>query len=770
MIIPYLIKSTLCLVVLFGFYKIVLENKAMHQFKRYYLLASLIFALTIPLVTFTYTTSQLPDPVWIEDFAQAYEQTVISTPPVLEEKTNYLPSLLWSIYGIGVLVFGVRFALNLFRLKRKIDNSHKNRQPDFTLAFLKQAVVPHSFLRWIFLNHSEYQTQAIAPEVIAHEATHVRQKHSLDILFIEFLQVLFWFNPLFWITKKSITLNHEFLADQGAITNESNIAIYQNILLSYASSTHHTALESPFNYSSTKKRILMMSQTFSRKRAALSALILVPVIILCVFLFNNDIKAQSKQLAIEGEWLESKNELVTISIYKKSDTLWFDMGRYKSPINQEGDRFFVQAASGKHYIKSTENGNLMLDDVLHIPMSKSIKQSVVGSWKRDGSDNTFKFFLSNGGLLCDIYDRNGKPTRYYPNLEDEGVTFTLGYEWITFVRKGDILIDNQAKKYKLQTDYSEQFIQGAAKNGKKALVVEIENNNLRLNGKVSSLYRLQKDINAITQDWEETEYTDASPSFLFKNSDKEYLERLNEQFLKTKYSKANGGLNLLPVSEIEMESAFQFSSSQDHLKKMKNIGSVFYYNNHEISFEQALNIVNENNKLNISTPFPYSTPPQTFLSDKPIEIREESEKYKKGDTITFTLTDTGEKAYAIMDDEKVGTVIDKKPEDAGISRKELDTYNTLAKKYNKTPVNQRTISKLDQKLLTSLYQRMNKEQREVNEVYPITSTLEDAVKQELEKIEKLPITYVQNPATKEEIATSTVLQKNTTQTLMTKFS
>lgn len=318
MILTYLIKSTLCLGILFGFYKIALENKAMHHFKRFYLLASLVFAFTIPLVTFTYTTTisqEVVEEQWAQDFAQEYEESPTSSPQVVQAETDYTSTIIWSLYGLGVLIFGIRFGLNLVRLKRKINTAQLFEERDFTIALLGKAIVPHSFFKWIFLNKNQYLNQEIAPEVIAHEATHVRQKHSWDILFVEFLQVVFWFNPLVWLSNISIKLNHEFLADQGAIINKSNIAIYQNILLSYASSAHHTALESPFNYSLTKKRIVMLSQSFSRKRFLISTLFLLPVIAGCLFLFNNKIEQQSPEIAAAPEIAE------TPKIYARSISL-----------------------------------------------------------------------------------------------------------------------------------------------------------------------------------------------------------------------------------------------------------------------------------------------------------------------------------------------------------------------------------------------------------------------------------------------------------------
>ena len=228
MIIIYLIKSTLCLGILFGFYKLALESKVMHQFKRFYLLASLIFAFTIPLVTFTYETEIIIIPV-SQDFSEPI-YNIESAAPVIPQ-VDYTETILWSIYLLGVMIFGVRFVLHLVRLKRKINKAETFPEKDFTLALLGKNIVPHSFFKWVFVNKTEYLNKKTAPEVLAHEATHVRQKHSWDILFIEFLQVIFWFNPLIWGYKIAIKLNHEFLADQGAIKNKSNIAIYQNLSL-----------------------------------------------------------------------------------------------------------------------------------------------------------------------------------------------------------------------------------------------------------------------------------------------------------------------------------------------------------------------------------------------------------------------------------------------------------------------------------------------------------------------------------------------------------
>ena len=51
----YIIKSGLCLLVLFSFYKLFLESENFHKIKRIYLILTLVVSLILPLITFSYT-------------------------------------------------------------------------------------------------------------------------------------------------------------------------------------------------------------------------------------------------------------------------------------------------------------------------------------------------------------------------------------------------------------------------------------------------------------------------------------------------------------------------------------------------------------------------------------------------------------------------------------------------------------------------------------------------------------------------------------------
>ena len=316
----YLIKSILCLLVLWGFYKVALEQTAAHQFKRFYLLGSLAIALALPLITFFYTVEVEPQPVNTENFLAPTEFNDATVVKPIAESTNWLLISLGIIYGSGVLLFGFRFLRNLLHLREKVRHNEHVKAPSHINVLLVEHVIPHSFLKYIFLPKTDFKNNVLPAEVLQHEHAHVIQKHSWDILFIEFLQVVFWFNPLLILLKKSVALNHEFLADQAALQQENNITNYTNLLFNYSGGAHHTALSSPINYSLTKKRILMLSKTRSVKKLTTRIALFVPVLALCVYFFNQEIVAKPK---IKTNALNSESivkPIGTNSNYDKGNT------------------------------------------------------------------------------------------------------------------------------------------------------------------------------------------------------------------------------------------------------------------------------------------------------------------------------------------------------------------------------------------------------------------------------------------------------------------
>src|SRR5690606_25750447 len=175
----YILKSAAILAIFFAFYKLFLENTSIHNFKRYYLFGSLVVSFLIPFITFT---------SYVEVSPVFYTYTAETSQIVFSETVesiNYWQFALWTIYGLGVLFFGVKFFRNLFDLIQKIHKNPKYRNSGFINVLLSETVIPHTFFSYIFLNKKQFEHDEIPPEVLLHEQTHAFQKHSLDVIFVE---------------------------------------------------------------------------------------------------------------------------------------------------------------------------------------------------------------------------------------------------------------------------------------------------------------------------------------------------------------------------------------------------------------------------------------------------------------------------------------------------------------------------------------------------------------------------------------------------------
>ena len=290
-----ILKSSVCLSVFMLFYKLCLEKITIHNFKRFYLLGVILISIGIPFITFTEYIEEEPQIFETITFQQDY-----ITPgnfKIIEPAKSfqdYIPYVLWSLYGIGVLLFAFRFFRNLFQLVQKIRLNPKCKYLGFTNVLLKNDVTPHTFFNYIFLNKALFENNKIPAEVLLHEQTHAKQKHALDILFIEILQILFWFNPLLYFIKKDIKLNHEFLADQAVINHGIITKDYQQLLLAFSSNASYTSLANAINYSLIKKRFTVMKTQTSKTLIWFRSLIILPLLAILIFSFSEKVKIEKE--------------------------------------------------------------------------------------------------------------------------------------------------------------------------------------------------------------------------------------------------------------------------------------------------------------------------------------------------------------------------------------------------------------------------------------------------------------------------------------------
>jgi len=304
--IDFLLKSTISLIVFLGFYHLVLEREKVHQFNRFYLLMSILISLLIPFVTFeiikVVPVIQNIEPANIYSISKSPEKIIFDENEIqVEETINYIPYIISSFYILVTLILSVRFGRNYFKLISKINSNPNVKYKNANLVLIEEKILPHTFKDSIFVNFEDYNNRNIENELYAHEMVHVTQKHTLDILFVEFLKIIFWFNPMFILYKKAIQLNHEFLADEEIVKTYKNVPFYQNLLLRKSSGYQAIYLASNLNYLVTKKRLIMMTKNTSNKIALIKKLAVAPILAVLIYFFCIEIVAQEKVINVNSE-------------------------------------------------------------------------------------------------------------------------------------------------------------------------------------------------------------------------------------------------------------------------------------------------------------------------------------------------------------------------------------------------------------------------------------------------------------------------------------
>ena len=267
-------------------YFVFLEKEKNHRFKRFYLLSSVLFSVFIPLISIPYGSIEV-----VESISQNNAELMILPETKLVEPSIFTKeNLLWAIYIVGFSLLFLKFSLGIFKLIKDIKFSEKIKQDHYQFILKQNKFTPYSFWNAIFLNKSEFLEGKIDYKIILHEKAHVNQKHSIDVIFIEIMLCVFWFNPAFYFYKKAMVTNHEFLADEVVLSQNKDIISYQKLILDELIS-EKILFTHPFNLHNTKKRIVMMTNKLT-KIAKLKSYLTLPISALLFFAFVEKVPAK----------------------------------------------------------------------------------------------------------------------------------------------------------------------------------------------------------------------------------------------------------------------------------------------------------------------------------------------------------------------------------------------------------------------------------------------------------------------------------------------
>jgi len=280
-LIIYLLQSAICMIVLYAVYWIFFRKDTFYTVNRFYLVIAAVLSLLLPLFNID-LTGKSP-----EYYGYILETITVSSVVIDNAISENLTvfEIFTVVYITGVILFLIRFLYQLFQLWRLIKKYSITKKDGLRIVFIDKNYSAFSFFNIIFLNKNNLGKKNIE-EVLTHEQIHIKQSHSLDLLVLEVITILQWFNPFVWLYRSSLKSIHEFLADEGVLLKGFNKVNYQNLLLNLSMGIQVNDLTNNFNHSLIKRRIIMMTKTKSTSYAKWKFVFAVPVTFVLVLLFS----------------------------------------------------------------------------------------------------------------------------------------------------------------------------------------------------------------------------------------------------------------------------------------------------------------------------------------------------------------------------------------------------------------------------------------------------------------------------------------------------
>jgi len=244
----YLLLVNLYLVLFYSFYALLLRRETYFQLNRVYLVSAAILSFFIPVIQADWVKNLfITQQVRYSIYGGGSNLVIYAFKPIENNALTIGQVFTW-LYLAGIVFLTIRFLLQLIRLNKMI------RQPEPSAAY--------SFFKKISLGKNMVKEDAI----MAHEQVHARQWHSVDVLIIEAVMIINWFNPVVYLYRFAIKHIHEFIADQQALKIGADKAEYALLLLSRTFNAPSHQLVNPFyNHSLLKQRIIMIQKNKSQR-------------------------------------------------------------------------------------------------------------------------------------------------------------------------------------------------------------------------------------------------------------------------------------------------------------------------------------------------------------------------------------------------------------------------------------------------------------------------------------------------------------------------
>ena len=284
----YILKSSVCLVLFYLFFRLLLSKETFHRFNRMALLGVLFFSLLIPCIEVT-TRHQVEVQQAVLSIEQLLLMAELEATPANVGAVQETPTISWVqivllVYLAGILFLVCRNIYSLICLFRLVHSGkHEKLEKGVTLVVHNQEIAPFSWMKYIVISRKDLEENG--REILIHEMAHIHHRHLVDLLVADICLFFQWFNPGAWLLKQELQNIHEYEADETVINEGVNAKEYQLLLIKKAVGTRLYSMANSFNHSKLKKRITMMLKEKSSPWARLKYLYVLPVAAIAVTAF-----------------------------------------------------------------------------------------------------------------------------------------------------------------------------------------------------------------------------------------------------------------------------------------------------------------------------------------------------------------------------------------------------------------------------------------------------------------------------------------------------
>ena len=285
----YVIKAAITLALLYSCFFLFLSKETFHRFNRCMLVGIMLVSLFMPM--FHFTTSHpttLNEEVYIVQNYIEHDTTPIIVTAQQAQGITWIQALTW-IYMAGVVLMLILTLVQATSLIRFMCSGvrHTDSQGN-TVILHNNDVPPFSIFRYIVMSVKDYESSR--QYILTHEQEHIRLGHTYDLLLLQGMKTLMWFNPFIWFLSRDLKAVHEYEADQAVINQGIDAKSYQQLLVMKVVGNRLQPFTNNLNHGSLKKRIVMMYQKPSNRWLMLKALCAIPVAALTINTFATPIE------------------------------------------------------------------------------------------------------------------------------------------------------------------------------------------------------------------------------------------------------------------------------------------------------------------------------------------------------------------------------------------------------------------------------------------------------------------------------------------------